>query len=82
MYEMYVHIKAVTYVSFPNKQDFLPNVKHVYILAVSPIMFVEYYLGNWIWLWTMLIEKKKEAFVTMWKENYQHTISVNKQMVL
>jgi len=26
MYEMYVHIKAVTYVSFPNKQDFLPKL--------------------------------------------------------
>jgi len=41
MYGMYVHIKDVTYVTFPNKQDFLPNlistrgtVKHVYILAV------------------------------------------------
>jgi len=25
MYGMYVHIKAVTYVTFPNKQDFLPK---------------------------------------------------------
>ena len=42
---MYVHIKAVTYVTFLNKQDFLQswsgrstrgNVKHVYILAVCP----------------------------------------------
>jgi len=24
MYGIYVHIKAVTYVTFPNKQDFLP----------------------------------------------------------
>jgi len=24
MYGMYVHIKAVTYVTFPNKPDFLP----------------------------------------------------------
>jgi len=23
---MYVHIKAVTYVTFPNKQDFLPKL--------------------------------------------------------
>ena len=42
---MYLHIKAVTYVTFPNKQDFLPklirqntrgNVKQVYILVVCP----------------------------------------------
>jgi len=26
MYRLYVHIKAVTYGTFPNKQDFLPNV--------------------------------------------------------
>ena len=26
MYGMYVHIKAVTYVAFPNKQDFLPKL--------------------------------------------------------
>jgi len=26
MYGMYVHIKAVTYVTFPNKQDFLPKL--------------------------------------------------------
>jgi len=26
MYVMYVHIKAVTYVTFPNKQDFLPKL--------------------------------------------------------
>jgi len=25
MYDMYVYIKAVTYVTFPNKQDFLPD---------------------------------------------------------
>jgi len=45
MHGMYVHIKAVTYVTFPNKHDFLPklirqkrrgNLKHVYILAVCP----------------------------------------------
>ena len=47
MYGMYVHIKAVIYLTFPNKQDFLPKlirqkyklrgiVKHVYILAVCP----------------------------------------------
>jgi len=23
---MYVHIKAVTYITFPNKQDFLPKL--------------------------------------------------------
>jgi len=26
MYGMYVHIKSVTYVTFPNKQDFLPKL--------------------------------------------------------
>jgi len=26
MYGIYVHIKAVTYVTFPNKQDFLPKL--------------------------------------------------------
>jgi len=45
MYGMYVHIKAVTDVTFPNKQDFLltlirqkykGRVKHVYSLAVCP----------------------------------------------
>ena len=43
VYGMYVHIKVVTYITFPNKQDFLPklistrgNVKHVSILAVCP----------------------------------------------
>ena len=45
MYGMYIHIKAVTYVTFPNKQDSYQswsdrstrgNVKHVYILAVCP----------------------------------------------
>ena len=41
MYGMYVHIKAVTYVTFPNKQDVSDRstrriVKHVYILAVCP----------------------------------------------
>jgi len=34
---MYVHITAVTYVTFQIKQDFLPKlIKHVYILAVCP----------------------------------------------
>jgi len=26
MYGMYVHIKAVTFVTVPNKQDFLPKL--------------------------------------------------------
>jgi len=26
MYGMYGHIKAVTYITFPNKQDFLPKL--------------------------------------------------------
>jgi len=83
MYGMYVHIKAVTYVTFPNKQDFLPKLirqeelsnTHIYIfLLYAPIMFVMYYIANWIWFWTMLVEKyRKKPFVTMWKENYQNT---------
>jgi len=43
MYVMYIHIKAVTYVTFPNKQDSSwadrstrGIVKHVYILVVCP----------------------------------------------
>jgi len=45
MYGMYVHIKAVTCVTFPNKQDFLPKLirlkiqeelSNTYILAVCP----------------------------------------------
>jgi len=62
---MYVHIKAVAYVTFPNKQDFLPklirqkykrNCIYIFLLYAS-IMFVMYYLANWTWLWTMLVEK-------------------------
>jgi len=26
VYGMYVHIKVVTYITFPNKQDFLPTL--------------------------------------------------------
>jgi len=46
MYGMYVHIKAVTYVNVPNKQDFLPKLirqkykrncqTRIYILDVCP----------------------------------------------
>jgi len=65
---MYVHIKAVTYVTFPNKQDFLPKLirqkykkncqTRIYSCCMPlPIMFVMYYLANWIWLWTMRVEK-------------------------
>jgi len=50
---MYVHIKAVTYVTFPNKQDFLPKLirqkykSNTYIfLLYAPIMYVMYYLAN------------------------------------
>ena len=55
MYGIYVHIKAVTYVTFPNKQRFLPNT-YIFLLY-APIMCVMYYLVNWIWLWNMLVEK-------------------------
>ena len=72
---MYVHIKAVTYITFPNKQDFLPklistrgNVKHVSILAVCPYNVCDVLhcqlnmaLGQAFW------KRQKEAFVTMWK---------------
>jgi len=53
---MYVHIKAVTYIKFPNKQDFLPKLirqkykrklSNTYIfLLYAPILFVMYYLVN------------------------------------
>ena len=67
MYVMYVHIKAVTYVTFPNKTRFLTKVDltevqeemsntYLFLLYV-PIMFVMYYIANWIWLWTKLVEK-------------------------
>ena len=77
MYGMYVHIKAVTYVTFLNKQDFLQswsgrstrgNVKHVYILAVCPYNVCDVLhcqlnmaLDQACW------KRQKEAFVTMWK---------------
>jgi len=33
-------------------------MSNTYILLLyTPIMFVMYYLANWIWLWTMLVEK-------------------------
>jgi len=58
---MYVHIKAVTNVTFPNKQDFLQKLirqkykrycqTRIYsCLLYVLIMFVMYYLANWIWL--------------------------------
>jgi len=53
---MYVHIKAVTYITFPNKQDFLQKLirqkykrklSNTYIfLLYAPILFVMYYLVN------------------------------------
>jgi len=51
MYGMYVHIKAVTYLNFPNKQDFFTKVyqtvqeelSNTYLLLLyAPIMFVMY----------------------------------------
>jgi len=80
MYGMYVHIKAVTYVTFPDKQDFYQswsdrctrgNVKHVYILAVCPYNVCDVLpcqlnmvLDHACW------KMQKEAFVTMWKHTY------------
>jgi len=56
MYGMYVHITAVTYVTFQNKQDFLTKVDQTEVqeelsntnvfLMYAPIMFVMYYLAN------------------------------------
>jgi len=75
---MYVHIKAVTYLTFRNKQDFLPklirqkykSVKHVYILAVCAYHVCDVLpcqlnmaLDHACW------KMQKEAFVTIWKEN-------------
>ena len=70
MYGMYVHIKAVTYIPFPNKQDFLPKLirqkykrkcqTRIYSCCMPHIMFVMYYIANWIWLWTKLVEKGRQ----------------------
>ena len=67
MYGMYVYIKTVTYVTFPNKQDFLPKLirqkykricqTRIYSCCIPHIMCVRIYLANWIWLWTMFIGK-------------------------
>ena len=42
----------------------MPNAHtHIYIyifLPYAPIMFVMYYLANWIWRWTMLVEKGRK----------------------
>ena len=90
MYGMYVHITAVykyninkiSYQSWSDRST-RGNVIHVYIIAVCPYNVCDVLpcqlnmaLDNACW------KMQKEAFVTMWKENYQHTISVNKQMVL
>ena len=32
-------------------------------LLYAPIMFVMYYLANWIWLWTMLVEKCRKKLL-------------------
>ena len=72
MYGMYVHIKAVTYVSWSDRST-RGNVKHIYILAVCPY-------NVWYVLPCQLnmaldhayLKMQKEAFVTMWKENYQN----------
>jgi len=76
MYGMYIDIKADTYVTFPNKQDFLPKLTEVqeelsnrYIfLLYAPIMFVMYYLANWIWFWTMLVEKCRKKPMLPWEK--------------
>ena len=64
MYVMYIHIKAVTYVTFPNKQVDQTEVQEklsntCIFLLYAPIMFVMYLsnLSNSIWLWTILVEK-------------------------
>ena len=76
MYGMYVHIKAVTYVTFQNKQDFLPKLTiqkykrkcqtHIYILAVCPynvcdVLPCQLNMAVDHACWKM----QKEAFVTM-----------------
>ena len=47
---------------------------YIFLLYAS-IMFVMYFVHCQlnIWLWIMLVEKCRKAFVTMWKENYQNT---------
>jgi len=63
------------------------EVQHVFsntymFLLYALIMFVMYYIANWIWLWTMRVENAEKTYVTMWKENNQHTIIMDEQMVL
>jgi len=78
---MYVHIKAVTYVTWSDRST-RGNVKHVYIIAVCPFNVCDVLpcqlnmaLDHVFW------KLQKEAFVTMRKENYQNTRIVNEQMV-
>jgi len=87
MFGMYVHIKAVTYVTFLNKCDFYQSwsdrstrsiVKQVDILAVCTYTVCDVLL----WQLNMSLdhacwEMQKETYVIMWKENYQNTRIVN-----
>ena len=78
MYGMYVHIKAVPYVTYKqiNKISYQSwsgrstrrNVKHTYILAVCPyivcdVLPCQLNMGLDQACW----KRQKEAFVTMWK---------------
>jgi len=75
---VFVHIKAVTYVIFPNKQNFLPKlIRQKYKRKCQTRIYCQLNIALDHACWTM----QKEAFVTMWKENYQNTRIVNEQMV-
>jgi len=61
---MYVHIKAVTYVTWSDRGT-RGNVKHVYIIAVCPY--------NWIWLWTMFFENCRKKPSLPWEKRITKT---------
>ena len=49
-------------------------------LLYATIMFVMYYLANWIWLWTMLVEKcsKKPSLPYTWRITTPQELWTNK----
>jgi len=85
MYGMYVQLFQINKISYQSWSDRSArgNVKHVYVLVVCSYNVygvlpcqLNMALDNACW------KMQKEAFVTLWKENYQNTRIVNEQMVL
>jgi len=92
MYGMYVHIKAVPYVTYKqinnisyqswSDRSTRGNVKHVNIIAVChynvcDVLPCQLNMALDHSCWKM----QKEAIVTMWKEKYQNTRIMNEHMV-